>query len=156
MGFLFLCPEKDFQNGPSAFCWPRFPAYWSLDPSGVQRLSAEEATDFGFPFLELTARIGGRSYNKSVYAGVREFQRAKGFDPESQDVARDLGYSLFYPCNEMDALFDHVDEEDEYNSEDDEDQMDAEQEDHSADDEYEKEDGQMDVEDDDGQMDLSW
>ncbi|KAJ6566325.1 hypothetical protein B0H19DRAFT_939736, partial [Mycena capillaripes] len=81
--------------------------YWSLDPSGVERLSAEEATDFGFPSLELTTRIVGHSWETSVYAGIREFQRAKGFDPESQDVARHLGYRLFYPFNEMDTPFAH-------------------------------------------------
>ncbi|KAJ6566384.1 hypothetical protein B0H19DRAFT_709739, partial [Mycena capillaripes] len=156
-GFLFLCPEKDFQIGPSSFCWPDLPAYWSLDPSGVERLSAEEATDFGFPALELTTEISGSSWDNSVYAGIREFQRAKGFDPESQDVARHLGCPLFYPCNEMDAPFAHVDEEEEYSSsENDEDQTDTEEEDSSTDDEDKKEDDQMDIEDDEDQMDLSW
>ncbi|KAJ6566364.1 hypothetical protein B0H19DRAFT_940730, partial [Mycena capillaripes] len=81
--------------------------YWSLDPSGVERLSAEEAIDFGFPSLELTTWVGGRSWDTSVYAGIRKFQRAKGFDPESQDVARHIEYPLFYPFNEMDPPFAH-------------------------------------------------
>ncbi|KAJ6566391.1 hypothetical protein B0H19DRAFT_709837 [Mycena capillaripes] len=157
-GFLFLCPEKDFQIGPFSFCWPDCPAYWSLDPSGVERLSAEEATDFGFPSLELTTRIVGYSWETSVYAGIREFQRAKGFDPESQDVARHLGHQLLYPFNETDAPFAHVNEEEEYSSsEDDEDQTDTEEEDSSIDVEDEKEDDQMDLEEqDEDQMDLSW
>ncbi|KAJ6566376.1 hypothetical protein B0H19DRAFT_1257601 [Mycena capillaripes] len=126
-GFLFLCPEKDFQIGPSSFCWPDFPAYWSLDPSGVERLSAEEATGFGFPSLELKTKIWGYSWDPSVYAGIRKFHQAKGFDPESQDVARHLERPLFYPCNEADAPFAHVSEEEEYSSDkDDEDQADAE------------------------------
>ncbi|KAJ6566374.1 hypothetical protein B0H19DRAFT_1066686 [Mycena capillaripes] len=126
-GFLLLCPEKDFQIGPSSFCWPDCPTYWSLDPSGVERLSTEEAAAFGFPSLELTTRIGRYTWDASVYAGIREFQRAKGFDPESQDVARHLEWPLFYPCNEADAPFAHVNEEEEYSSdEDDEDQTDAE------------------------------
>ncbi|KAJ6566408.1 hypothetical protein B0H19DRAFT_709979 [Mycena capillaripes] len=153
-GFLFLCQEKAFKSGPSSFCWPDCPAYWSLDPSGVERLSAEEATDFGFPSLELTTLINGLCWDTSVYAGIREFQRAKGFDSESQDVARHLGYPLFYPCNETNAPFAHVDEEEEYSSgEDDEDQTDKEEEDYLVDDD---EDDHMDVEDDEDQMDLSW
>ncbi|KAJ6566332.1 hypothetical protein B0H19DRAFT_709238 [Mycena capillaripes] len=126
-GFLFLCPEENFQIGPSSFCWPDFPAYWSLDPFGVERLSVEEATEFGFPALEFITGIGGDRWDNSVYAGVRDFQRAKGFDPESQGVARHLGYPLYYRFNEMDAPFAHVDEEEDYYSgEDNEDQTVAE------------------------------
>ncbi|KAJ6566362.1 hypothetical protein B0H19DRAFT_1066673 [Mycena capillaripes] len=136
-GFLFLCPEKDFQIGPSSFCWPDLPAYWSLDPSGVERLSAEEATDFGFPALELTTEISGSSWDNS-------------FDPESQDVARHLDLPLYCPCNEMDAPFAHVDEEEDFSGEDEEDQTDADE-----DDENGKEDDQMNVEDDEDKMDLS-
>ncbi|KAJ7755486.1 hypothetical protein B0H16DRAFT_715739 [Mycena metata] len=36
-----------------------------------------------------------RSWDASVYAGLRKFHRAKGFDPDSQDVARHLGYPLY-------------------------------------------------------------
>ncbi|KAJ6566404.1 hypothetical protein B0H19DRAFT_1373991 [Mycena capillaripes] len=156
-GFLFLCPEKDFQIGPSSFCWPDLPAYWSLDPSGVERLSAEEATNFGFPALELTTEINGSSWDNRVYAGICEFQRAKGFNPESQDVARHLGRPLFHPFNEMDPPFAHMDEEEHSSDGDDEDQTDAEEKDYSTDDEDEKEDDQMDLEEqDEDQMDLSW
>ncbi|KAJ6566328.1 hypothetical protein B0H19DRAFT_709190 [Mycena capillaripes] len=154
-GFLFLCPKKDFQIGPSSFCWPDCPAYWSLDPSGVERLSAEEATDFGFPALELTTEISGSSWDNSVYAGIRKFQQAKGFDPESQDVARHLEWPLYYPFNEMDAPFAHVEEEEEdHSGEDDEDQK--EEENYSADDDDEEDDYMDGDEGDEDQMDLSW
>ncbi|KAJ6586016.1 hypothetical protein B0H19DRAFT_429269 [Mycena capillaripes] len=143
-GFLFLCPEEDFEIRPSSFCWPDSLAYWSLDPSGVERLGAEEATYFGFPSLKLATRIGVHSWDNSVYAGIREFQRAKGFDPESQDVARHLEYLLFYPFNEMDCPLAHVNEEEKYYPGED------------AEDQVEEEDGQMDRDDDEDQMDLSW
>jgi hypothetical protein len=94
VGFLFLCPVTDFQTGPSSFRWPECPAYWSLDPSGVERLGMDEATALGFPSLRLTTEILGRFWDASVYAGLRQFHRAKGFDPESQDLARHLGYPL--------------------------------------------------------------
>ncbi|KAJ6566357.1 hypothetical protein B0H19DRAFT_1351802 [Mycena capillaripes] len=155
-GFLFLCPGEDFQSGPSSVCWPDFPAYWCLDPSGVERLSAEEATDFGLPSLELTTRVGGYSWDNIVYAEIRKFQRVKGFDPESQDIARHVRFPLYYPFNELDAPFAHVNEKEEYYSgDDDKDQMEDEEGDHSADD-NEEEDVRMNLKDDEDQMDLSW
>ncbi|KAJ7223406.1 hypothetical protein GGX14DRAFT_427443 [Mycena pura] len=70
-------------------------AYWSLDPAGIERLSAEDAKDLGFPAIKLKMRAYGQSWNDSVYDGLREFHQAKGFDPDSQDVARHLGHSLY-------------------------------------------------------------
>ncbi|KAJ6566316.1 hypothetical protein B0H19DRAFT_708892 [Mycena capillaripes] len=95
-GFLFLCPETDFQIGPFSLYWPDCPAYWSFDPFGIDRLNAEEAADFAFPSLELTTQINGKRWDNRVYAGIREFQRTKGFDPESQDVAREAHVTSTY------------------------------------------------------------
>ncbi|KAJ7197712.1 hypothetical protein C8J57DRAFT_1029209, partial [Mycena rebaudengoi] len=64
--------------------------YWSLDPSGTERLGSEEAERLGFP--SFTVRM---SWDDLVYAGIREFHEAKGFDPYSQDVAREFGYPLY-------------------------------------------------------------
>ncbi|KAJ6566371.1 hypothetical protein B0H19DRAFT_1232588 [Mycena capillaripes] len=136
-GFLFLCPEEEFQIGPCSFCWPDCPAYWPIDPFRVDRLTPQEATDFGFPSLELTIWIGGSGYDNSVYIGIREFQRAESFDPESQDVARLLRYPLYYPFNKMDPLFAY--------GEDDEVQTSAEEDDYSTDNEDEKENNQIDL-----------
>jgi hypothetical protein len=36
-----------------------------------------------------------RLWDDFVYSGIREFHQAKGFDPYSQDVVRELGYPLF-------------------------------------------------------------
>ncbi|KAJ7153829.1 hypothetical protein C8R46DRAFT_1006501 [Mycena filopes] len=94
-GYLFLCPEEDFQVGTSSFKWPDNPAYWSLDASGVERLSTKEATELGFPPLELSTRVQGYAWDASIYAGLRKFHQAKGFDPESQEVARHLGLPLY-------------------------------------------------------------
>jgi hypothetical protein len=50
-GFLFLCLATDFQTGPSSFTWPDCPVYWTLDDSGTDCLSKDEATQLGFPSI---------------------------------------------------------------------------------------------------------
>ncbi|KAJ7147417.1 hypothetical protein C8R43DRAFT_1010652 [Mycena crocata] len=94
-GFLFLCPTEDFEVTPDSLHLPDVPAYWSLDPSGDERLDTEEAGRLGFPVIEpqLTAR--GFSWDSSVYTGLRQFHTAKGFDPDNQDVARHLQLPLY-------------------------------------------------------------
>ncbi|KAF7377111.1 hypothetical protein MSAN_00130100 [Mycena sanguinolenta] len=108
MGFLFLCPKEDFQTGSSSFCWPACPAYWSLDPSGIDRLSPGDATEFGFPTLELTTEVLGDYWDDSVYEGLRQFHQARGFDPYSQNIALHLDLPLFQLSSEVDALFAYV------------------------------------------------
>lgn len=96
-GYLFLCPKTDFGHGSptNTFRWPDFPTYWSLDPTGVARLAAEEATLLGFPSTRLRVHVRASHWDESVYAGLRKFHEAKGFNPGSQDVARDLGDALW-------------------------------------------------------------
>ncbi|KAJ6552725.1 hypothetical protein B0H19DRAFT_153743 [Mycena capillaripes] len=111
-GFLFLCPETHFQAGPSSFTWPDCLAYWSLDQSGAERLSMDEARRLGFPSLKLTTEIRGLSWDASVYAGLRQLHLAKRFDPDGQGVARHLGHTLYRLVGEVDAPFANVDDED--------------------------------------------
>jgi hypothetical protein len=106
-GFLFLCPPEDFKTGSSSFHWPDCPTYWSLDPSGVDRLTLEEATRLGFPALRLKTTLHGHSCDASVYEGLRRFHRAKGFDPDGLDIARNLGYPLYQLSSEDDLSFAH-------------------------------------------------
>jgi hypothetical protein len=106
-GFLFLCPAKEFQTTASSFRWPDCPAYWSFDPSGVERLSMDDATALGFPSLELNTTVWGRFWDASVYAGLSQFHQAKGFNSESQDVAQHLGHPLYQLSSESDAPFAH-------------------------------------------------
>ncbi|KAJ7041853.1 hypothetical protein C8F04DRAFT_131485 [Mycena alexandri] len=107
LGYLFLCPVKDLQIGSSAFKWPACPAYWSLDPSGLERLSTEEATRLGFPSIHLTTMVVGYSWDTRVYAGLRRFHRAKGFEPDTQAVARHLGCPLYKLHMEPNPGFGH-------------------------------------------------
>ncbi|KAF7330669.1 hypothetical protein MSAN_02452200 [Mycena sanguinolenta] len=111
-GFLFLCPKEDFQTGSSSFCWPACPAYWSLDPSGVDCLSPEAATRLGFPLFELTITAYGYSWDASVYEGLRQFHQAKGFDAYSQDVAQHLGLPLYVLSSQGDVLSARADDAD--------------------------------------------
>ena len=106
-GYLFLCPVQHLQPNPGSFQWPESPAYWSTDPFGTERLSTEEATDLGFPSIELTVNVNGHSWDESVYAGLRTFHRAKGFDPDTQDVARHLGYPLYQLSSNVEPIFAH-------------------------------------------------
>jgi hypothetical protein len=106
-GFLFLCPQTDFKTGPSSYRWPDCPAYWSLDPSGTDRLSVEEATWAGFPPFRLTTTLFGRSWDTGVYEGLRDFHRGKGFDPDTLDLARHLEYPLYELLSEDDSPFAH-------------------------------------------------
>ncbi|KAF8214529.1 hypothetical protein K438DRAFT_881255 [Mycena galopus ATCC 62051] len=113
-GFLFLSPPTDFQTGSSSLCWPDFPAYWSLDPQGAERLSMKDARQLGFPSIVLTTEVRGYSWDKTVYAGLRQFHQAKGFDPDSQEVARYLGEPLYQLSPEADVPFAYVDDKDLY------------------------------------------
>ncbi|KAJ7928242.1 hypothetical protein B0H13DRAFT_1007536 [Mycena leptocephala] len=117
-GYLFVCPAKDLQTGPSSFRMADCPAYWSLDPSGAERLSSEEAAEVGFPSIRLDTVIFADSWDADVYAALRQFHQAKGFDPDSQDVARHLGYPLYQLPSAVDALFAHVDAADSDSQED--------------------------------------
>jgi hypothetical protein len=51
--------------------------------------------------------VWGKSWDASVYTGLRQFHQAKGFDPDSQDVARHLGQPLYQLLSETDGSFAH-------------------------------------------------
>ncbi|KAJ7800092.1 hypothetical protein B0H13DRAFT_1485618, partial [Mycena leptocephala] len=96
-GYLFPRPLADFESDNGRFRLPDYEgdAYWSLDPSGVERLSMEEAINLGFLLMDFNMEIYGFSWDASIYAGLRQFHLGKGFDPESQDIARHLRLPLY-------------------------------------------------------------
>ncbi|KAJ6620019.1 hypothetical protein B0H10DRAFT_2023335 [Mycena sp. CBHHK59/15] len=105
-GYLFLCPFDDLQTSDrTRFRCPDLPAYWSLDPSGLEILNAEEAENLGFPSLELIMEVWAPTWDGTIHEALRRFHRAKGFDPESQDVARSLGYPLYKLSSEQETEF---------------------------------------------------
>ncbi|KAF7364419.1 hypothetical protein MSAN_01102800 [Mycena sanguinolenta] len=97
-GYLFVCSPEDFEIGPTSVQWPDRPAYWSLNPSGSNPLSHEEASSLGFPSITPITEVFFSCWDETVYAGLRKFDECKGFDPESQDLAKELGCPLFEIC----------------------------------------------------------
>ncbi|KAK7006312.1 hypothetical protein R3P38DRAFT_3037830 [Favolaschia claudopus] len=96
-GYLFLCPAQHFHRGDPchSFAWPECPAYWSLDPLGMDRLDEPSAAALGFPNLKFSTATWWRSWDGSVYTGLRQFHEGKGFDAESEEVALHLGQPLY-------------------------------------------------------------
>ncbi|KAJ7475466.1 hypothetical protein B0H11DRAFT_2281754 [Mycena galericulata] len=75
--------------------WEDLDPYWSFDPTGAEHLSTEAASHQGFPPFEFRTLVKLKSWDDSVYAGLREFHESRGFDPDSQDMARDLGHLIY-------------------------------------------------------------
>ncbi|KAF8146569.1 hypothetical protein K438DRAFT_1780770 [Mycena galopus ATCC 62051] len=69
-GYLFLCPPTQFSTGLSSSKWPDCPAYWSLDASGAECLSMENAAERGFPSVQLTTDIAARTWDACTYHGL--------------------------------------------------------------------------------------
>ncbi|KAF8214550.1 hypothetical protein K438DRAFT_1955600 [Mycena galopus ATCC 62051] len=108
-GYLFLCPLAEFETDiTGCFTIPECTAYWSVDPSGAERLSTEEARTLGLPEIHSWMQVWGKYWDSSDYDGIWQFHKAKAFDPYSQDVAIELGYPLFQVSCQQDDLFTHL------------------------------------------------
>jgi hypothetical protein len=106
-GYLFICATGELRFGQCSVGWPDCPAYWSLDISGSERLSREDATGRGFPGIEFTMEVFGCSWGEAVYAGLRTFHQGKGFDPDSLDLAHHLGYPILQTSSRLNPPFAH-------------------------------------------------
>jgi hypothetical protein len=105
-GYLFLCPLAKLETEvPACFVIPDCPAYWSLDPSGAERLNVEEAKNHGFTDIKLRMHHWRTTWDSSVYAGIRQFHQAKGFYPHGQEVAIALEVPLLQVSCEQNDLF---------------------------------------------------
>jgi hypothetical protein len=51
--------------------------------------------------------VEGLSWDACVYDGIHQFHKAKGFDPCSQEVALELGYSLVHLSCDRETLLAH-------------------------------------------------
>ncbi|KAF7337208.1 hypothetical protein MSAN_02273200 [Mycena sanguinolenta] len=107
-GYLFVCPAEDFRAEENSFKWPDCPAYWSLDPCGTVPLSAEDAEMLGFPMIHIETFVEGFSWKENVYQGLRQFHAGRGFNPDSKDAARHLGYPLLELSSERVSLVECV------------------------------------------------
>jgi hypothetical protein len=107
-GYLFLWPLAELQaEDPACLRIPDCIAYWSLDPSGLKRLSGEVAEDLGFPAIQVEMYAYGKSWDASVYDGICKFHEAKGFDPYGQEVAIALGCRAVQLSCDREALLAH-------------------------------------------------
>ncbi|KAJ7865450.1 hypothetical protein B0H14DRAFT_2573876 [Mycena olivaceomarginata] len=88
--YLFLCTVEDLQPDiPGIFQIPDYPTYWSTDPAGVARLTANEAKAVGFPSIRMEMIVEGMSWDSSIYAGLEQFHRGKGFVEEHKGSQED-------------------------------------------------------------------
>ncbi|KAJ7203531.1 hypothetical protein GGX14DRAFT_461415, partial [Mycena pura] len=105
-GYLFLCPLEDLQpDMPGVFRSPACPAYWSFDPSGIERLCPADACALGFPRINVQVELWGKCWNSSVYAGISRFHEVKQFDPSQQEASVD--YPNYHLCCDRNALLGH-------------------------------------------------
>ncbi|KAJ6608027.1 hypothetical protein B0H10DRAFT_1955771 [Mycena sp. CBHHK59/15] len=103
--YLFLCPLEDLQGTDRMqFGYPEISAYWSLDPSGAERLNTNDADKLGFPPLMLGINVRGIS-------SIHQFYQAKGFDPDSQEITQHLGYPLYQLSAEPEVEFAHIEDD---------------------------------------------
>ncbi|KAF8137801.1 hypothetical protein K438DRAFT_1947137 [Mycena galopus ATCC 62051] len=94
-GYPPLCPPEHLQTSKGLFKRTEAYAYWSPDPSGTPRPSLSESINCGFPTPGLEIRVSVRSWKWGHYHPLHRFHLGKGFDPDSQDVAIQLGYPLY-------------------------------------------------------------
>ncbi|KAJ7217564.1 hypothetical protein B0H12DRAFT_1241691 [Mycena haematopus] len=89
LGFLFLYCPSPLHSTPAKV--RNSIAYWALDRTGQQRLSAEDALELGFPPVKAEIEVHVKSWNTATYLILRQFHEGKGFDPDGEEIARHLG-----------------------------------------------------------------
>ncbi|KAI3604765.1 hypothetical protein WG66_008136 [Moniliophthora roreri] len=77
--------------------WMERPRYfWSFDETGQSRLSEEECEWWGLPVLVpdtgVLDQVELYSWPTNVYTALRDWQKARGFDPTTSDWAQSRGY----------------------------------------------------------------
>ncbi|KAJ7218471.1 hypothetical protein GGX14DRAFT_595010 [Mycena pura] len=95
--YLFLFhPCVDVQDGLVSVKIPSVQNayYWSFSPDGREPLSAELLDEIMPPQVLLDVHILGTQWSQQDYELIRDITQAKGLDPESSDLAIQLGYPL--------------------------------------------------------------
>ncbi|KAJ7253600.1 hypothetical protein C8J57DRAFT_1237399 [Mycena rebaudengoi] len=106
-GYLFLCPLLDMQTADGTqFRHPEFHSYWTFDPSGVERLSDNDAANHGFPSASLTVQAWTVSWDETAYTALRKFQEAKD-DIPGQESPESLDVPRYRWCRDEDTSFAH-------------------------------------------------
>ncbi|KAI3603639.1 hypothetical protein WG66_006045 [Moniliophthora roreri] len=68
--------------------------FWSFDETGQSRMLKEECEKWGLPVLTVSTYdpVWLHSWPAHVYTALRDWQKARGFDPATSDWARQMGY----------------------------------------------------------------
>ncbi|KAF9256369.1 hypothetical protein L218DRAFT_840142, partial [Marasmius fiardii PR-910] len=70
--------------------------FWSHNEDGQGRLSTEECDYLGLPTeFDEVYRPSHCTYSTKVYTAVHKWQQLRGFDPDTTDFARYLGYPIY-------------------------------------------------------------
>ncbi|KAK7063360.1 hypothetical protein R3P38DRAFT_2818279 [Favolaschia claudopus] len=101
--FLFLPPSRGFFTpNLTRCCFTTEEHYWSFDPSGNDRLSPNEALNLGLPQASLEILVSQIYVDETLFKDLHTFHTMKGFNPDSQEIAKHLGLPLFYFGDEGD------------------------------------------------------
>jgi hypothetical protein len=96
--YLFLLPTTIYDSECGDLGVPLPPesktCYWSSDPAGDERLPQHALEKFSLPQVKFRVLVYGAQWSQELYDSIAEFHRAKEFEPNSQDVANELGYPL--------------------------------------------------------------
>ncbi|KAJ7768003.1 hypothetical protein B0H14DRAFT_358589 [Mycena olivaceomarginata] len=101
--YLFLCnPQVEVLDGQLTVINPPDAEkyYWAFDPTGLDQLPHEIAEDIGLPTPKFRIEPHSLYLREEETNLIREFHAAKGFDPESQDVA----IAMRYPLVDIEAI----------------------------------------------------
>jgi hypothetical protein len=102
--YLFLFPANMYLSAGhlALHLPPQSEAYyWTFDPEGIERFSEDTSEALGLPLVQFHTLVRGDRGSKDDYTLIREFHLDKGFDPDSQDIAIELGYPLVEVSNHV-------------------------------------------------------
>ncbi|KAK7063346.1 hypothetical protein R3P38DRAFT_3415111 [Favolaschia claudopus] len=77
-------------------------AYWSFDPSGDDCLSPNEALNLALPQASLEIFVSHAFVDEALFKDLHTFHTMKGFNADSQEIAKHLGLPLLYFGDEGD------------------------------------------------------
>ncbi|KAK7063348.1 hypothetical protein R3P38DRAFT_2818264 [Favolaschia claudopus] len=101
--FFFLPPARGFYTSDlTQCCFTTEEPYWSFDPSGNNRLSPNEALNLGLPQASLEIFVDQVFVDEALFKDLHTFHTMKGFNAESQEIAKHLGLPLYYFGDEGD------------------------------------------------------
>ncbi|KAK7047426.1 hypothetical protein VNI00_006657 [Paramarasmius palmivorus] len=83
------------QDTPNLTAWVQGSYYLSFDPFGETPIPEECHAAMGLPILEPVINIYTGYWYKFEYQFAQRWQECNGFDPETTDFARSLGYPMW-------------------------------------------------------------